>query len=646
MKIKILFQFLFLTISSVCIAQPWVQQNAVFNPSGVPSLPFSQPRFADLDGDNDSDMIIGSTSENPTYLQNVGSVANPQFAPGADIFENINALDAEMGVFKDMDNDGDLDFITGGFTGLNLFLNIGNVNNPAFEKVQGYFTGLNVGQIPVPDLADIDNDGDFDLVVGFSESGLVRIYLNSGDITSGLFSESEAYDVGDIGLYAYPIFCDLDNDGDYDLVAGRDGHNIWYFQNSGDQQNAVWELNTTYFNGIADNTYWNSPGLTDLNNDGTFDLVYGTADGPLHYFVNTGSPDLPAWTENLTLFGGVLDPGGASNPCLFDFDNDGDLDLLSGSQMGNIYYYENTGTPSGPAWNENSVYFASIDHSIYSAVAAGDVNADGLPDVIVGDLSGKLYYHRNTGLGFEFVVDVLQNISLGGWSCPRLIDFDEDGDLDIIAGAENGKLSYIQNQGSPENPDWQLVNGFFGTFDIGSNCVPSISDLDFDGDLDLLCGSMFGDLAFLENQNGNWVQNNLILIGLNGEQNAAPFLADLDADGDDDLVLGEYSGIFSYYRNDFLIASIANTSNTNTYVSVSPNPCHENTTIDFLLKKPSMVKISVISPEGKTLHEYSTGYLVEGSHNYYLDANALSKGLNLVKVETSTYSEVLRLIKF
>ena len=105
------------------------------------------------------------------------------------------------------------------------------------------------------------------------------------------------------------------------------------------------------FDGSETSTYWNSPCLVDLNGDGRPDLIYGTSAGPLQYYVNGGPPADPVWTANTSLFGGVLDVGAASSPFFFDFDADGDLDLVSGSQLGDIKYYENVGTNAAPAWS-------------------------------------------------------------------------------------------------------------------------------------------------------------------------------------------------------------------------------------------------------------------------------------------------------
>ncbi|MCF7858847.1 MAG: FG-GAP-like repeat-containing protein [Candidatus Cloacimonetes bacterium] len=641
--------FLVLLLAVTLAAQPWLQNDDMFNSSGVPSLPFSQPRFADIDGDEDMDMILGNLNEAPYYIENVGSVGNPDFSEGNNIFAGISPLDAEMGVCSDLDNDGDLDLITGGFSGLNYFENIGSVNLPEFQLVNNFFSDLAVGQNPVPDLADVDDDDDLDIVVGFSENGSVKIYLNTGSIGNAQYSEDETIEIGDVGLYAYPNFCDLDADNDQDIIVGRDSYGIVYFQNNGTPQNGVWEINETMFSGIGVETYWNSPGICDLNGDGTFDLIFGNAAGPLLYYENNGTPQIPSWQQNTTLFSGVIDVGGASNPVFYDFDEDGDFDLISGTQLGYIKYYQNTGSVYAPAWEEGSDYFASIDHSIYSAITLGDVNNDGNADAIVGDLSGHFYYHRNTGSGFVFESEVLNTVDIGDWSAPRLVDMDNDDDLDIVAGNEAGNLFYFENQGTPEVPDWYEITDFFSGIDVSSNCVPGLGNLNESDGFNVITGDLWGEVQFFENISGVWTEDPTMFTGVSGEQNTTPALVDLDDDGDLDLVLGNYSGTLNYFEN--LLYNVHSNNETvspNQFdLSNYPNPFNPSTNIHFSIPSECKVELTIYNILGQKVKTQISETLPAGDYSETWNGmnefdQPLSSGVYFYKLDINYKTQAIK----
>jgi VCBS repeat protein/type IX secretion system substrate protein len=629
------FSYILIFISftlTILQAQPWQQNDAIFNPSGIPSLSFSQPRFADVDADNDFDLILGGVNDRPLFFENIGSVANPSFQAGVDIFSHVASLDAEMGVFHDLDNDGDLDFICGGFTGLNFYDNIGDSSSPSLQKVNLFFAGLVVGSNPVPTLTDMDADSDLDLLVGLSENGSLKYFPNSGSPDSAIYLEANSQTWYDVGLYAYPYFSDLDNDGDFDLMVGKDIHGFSYYKNIGDSSAWQWQDASFLFAGLGSATYWNSPCLVDLTNDNKNDLIYGTASGPLNYYRNTGSATSPSWSVNTSLFGGVLDVGGASSPCLIDFDFDGDFDILSGVQLGSPKYYRNIGTPAAPAWQANHSYFSSISHSIYLAVTAGDVNGDSLPDVVAGDLNGHLFFHQNTGIGFMYDSTTFDGIDLGDWSAPKLFDMDYDNDFDIVAGNDAGNLFYFENSGSPDSASWQEISGYFGTIDVGSNCVPALGDIDSDGDMDIFTGDISHNIQFFRNDSGTWTEDPTVVSGITAGQNAAPALADLDNDGDLDLIIGNYDGTFNYYENQnaTFIPSSEEYFFPNKYllVNVYPNPFNLSTVFNIKIQKAGNLQLKIFNQLGQTVIDENIGYKNTQQFQYRLNfPNNLASGI-------------------
>ena len=620
-------------------ASDWKLNPGMFNPSGVPSLTFSQPRFADLDADGDQDMILGSISGKPVFLTNTGTSTSPQFSIIDDIFAPVNELDAEVGVCYDIDADGDLDLISGGYRGLQLYRNTGNAIAPVFVKVDNFFSELTLGSNPVADLGDIDQDGDLDLVVGFSEDGAVKLYTNSGSDSIAIFLESSAVTLGDLGLFAYPVFCDPDNDGDLDIFCGQDGHYFTYFQNTGTALSGSWASNGGVFSGLGAGTYFNSPAIVDINGDGKQDLIYGNYSGPLNYYKNTGSTSTPTWTVNTSLFGGIIDVGGASTPFFIDKDRDGDLDMVTGTQMGYIKLYRNDGSASAPTFKYATTY-APLKHSIYSFVSFAEVSGDESYDALVGDLNGNIYYHM--GSGYTFASSSLNIANIGEWSAPRFIDMDYDGDQDIVAGNEDGFLTYYENQGSTSLPLWSEVFNYFDSLDVGYNCVPAFADLDFDGDYDLLAGGGYHKAHYYENVDGSWVEDTSMVEGIVTKQNASPAFADLDGDGDQDLILGNYDGNFDYYENMREVVAIKPTTalpedfKLNSY----PNPFNPSTAISFsIFAKASMdrqrlVQINIYDLSGKLVKNILNENKTAGEYTINFTAPAtMSTGIYFCRLK-------------
>ncbi len=631
-------------ITTIANAQNWYQNDGVYNTSGVPSLTFSAPRFADLDNDNDFDLVLSGSDSPPVMLENIGSASNPSFSETGFISHNITALEADLCTLADLDNDGDFDLIASGYGGLTYFNNTGSIITPSFTRDTLVFAGLNVGNNPAPTIADINGDGAPDLIIGLSESGALKYYINSGSSTTAEFLESNAMLLGiDVGLYAYPELVDPDGDGDWDLLVGRDDLNLYYYRNDGTAQEPNWSSNNSYCSGLAGNHYFTTPTMVDLNGNGLLDIVYGHYGGLLNYFNNTGTANNPVWTENLSPFGGNLDVGGASNPCMFDWDADGDLDLISGFNMGGLKYFHNIGTVAGSAWEAAHSVFSAIEgESIYSSVAVGDLDNNGYPDLVMGFLTNVLVFYENTGSQYVANTNHFNNLDIGWWLIPRLMDMDNDYDLDVVVANDDGDLHYFETQGTITNPSFVLIGGYFSGINGPSNSSPALADYDSDGDIDILLGGISGDLEYYENTGTTatpvWTENSTLFSNVSVHQNAAPAFGDLDGDGDLDLTIGAYNGTFSYFENRNPIVSIENDQptlpNQISVNSVFPNPFNRSATFSIAGEKSGKIIIDIYDLAGRH-HRRHSAYINAGESSLVTITMPLNAGSGVYMYQVS-----------
>ena len=254
--------------------------------------------------------------------------------------------------FADIDDDGDLDlFVVEYYGNVKYFENIGSAANPSFDNpVTNPFGLVASNYYLMPAIADLDDDGDMDLVIG-GYDGNMRYFKNSGTAGNPSFDAPVLNTFGMSPVYGmfWPELADLDNDGDYDLMKGGYYGVFNYQKNTGTASSPMFGANQQNPFGLDSTYYWSQPALADLDGDGDLDLLSGSYYGNLYYFENTGSSSSPQFAApQINPFGLILPPGYIyfASPTFADLDDDGDMDLLLGvagySYAGKLYYYENT----------------------------------------------------------------------------------------------------------------------------------------------------------------------------------------------------------------------------------------------------------------------------------------------------------------
>jgi len=359
--------------------------------------------FADVDGDLDDDLLTLNYDQPNGLYENMGlGVFTEVVDPTNDLLAASRAKGADFG---DVDGDGDLDaFVANGKAAANdLLVNQGGVQ----LGVEGHFLrdGTSVVSTDVAPsyagaLADLDGDADLDLVVANRYAPNVR-YENTGGgvfapVTSGPIPAAESFGSRDVEI------ADLDNDGDLEVVvANSTGESNYVYVNRGNAQGAVEGTFVRLLNDPFHTDGGRSYGVTagDLDADGLADLVVSNRNQVNFLYENVTVGGQIAFQRVLT---GPFDPAVAPTSdsyaaALGDVEGDGDVDVVFANRATSNAFFLAKGA-------SGFEYQRVTDGQIVSDVADSrdvvlrDVTGDGALEAMVANtLGGDNALYDNLG---------------------------------------------------------------------------------------------------------------------------------------------------------------------------------------------------------------------------------------------------------
>lgn len=573
------------------------------------------PAFADIDADGDLDLFLGQNGWTNYYASQPGGIeyyrndkgvyskqtgAWDADAKTGNPFNNVVLGTYVRPVFVDFDTDGDLDVIIGSYQ---------YVGPPDYARVVSYFQNdgkgnftpspitvngpVNIFRAISPAVGDMDDDGDYDILLGSYNYGTLYHYLKQ--VTPGTFDvetgpwdpatkTGNPFDGFAVGANASPAFVDFDKDGHLDLfVADEPGYNkysnsvIHYYHNSGSNVfEEKFHLDNP-FSGIFVQAYA-APVLLDVDGDTQLDAVVGNKYSDSYTDPNTGQliytySSLQYFRNTEGRYSKVADPSqplaglevqGFFSPQFIDIDNDSDLDIVSGNDYGRVVLFRNVdGTYVKETDNDP---FVNTGVEYRSSVRLVDIDNDGDLDLFMGNGSGDIAFFRNDNgqfinqYGPGNPLDITTTFSTFRTPFPAFTDVDHDGDLDVFYGGADQyqsptQLLYLENTGTPEVPLFEKpIAGMFPDIN-GLAPQPLFIDYDADGDLDTFVGNYDGTISFLLNENPAVAASFTAAPATYEPGHDAPLVVVPDlvlTDADDDLILRATVSIVNYQPGDKL----------------------------------------------------------------------------------------------
>jgi hypothetical protein len=387
----------------------------------------------DVDNDGDRDLFFSEeTCSNIYFMKNLGNADSAYmdgftyYPPSAPIV-NFQIFPATY--YEDVNFDGIPDLIVGSNIydrssisdnfqqSAWLYLNQGTVTLPNFAFIKNNFLQdqmIEVGDNSAPAFVDADGDGDLDMFIGsYTSQDTVShlfYYENTGSASSPEFTYvTDDYNtISSLGFYNLkPQFADIDGNGTQDLVftatSMQTGTTSLYFIPNKDPGHLDFSgatpVNTSFVINPDENVL-----LVDVNQDGLYDILLGTATGALQYWINHGPRGVLDYTLQNPSFLGLGVTTARQNPVITtgDLNADGKTDLVLGDQLGAITIYSDF-RAENPATSVQNIIWDEASQSYISKNLGGrvwptvvNVFATNRPAMLIGNFLGGMVILKNS----------------------------------------------------------------------------------------------------------------------------------------------------------------------------------------------------------------------------------------------------------
>ncbi len=512
-------------------------------------------------------------------------------------------------IFKDYNMDGKNDIFTysPGYASMMVYKNVSD-NSLKFERVvypylktllPGGYVNLFVTNADYPGIADVDNDGDLDILTFGVLGSFIDMHKNMSmekyGIPDSLDYEHYTYCWGWVAendesnqlfydtCFASGSFApiserkvrhtgstlllhDFDDNGQVDLLLGDvDYPKLFALYNTGSSDNAfITSADTLFPSSTYAVSLYSMPGASyiDVNNDNIKDLIVSPFDPGIvtsrnkissWLYINSGANNLPnfEYPDMSFLQKDMIDVGSGAYPVVFDWDGDGLKDLF----VGNYGYYI-------------SSYY--INYTLHS------------------NFQSKIAYFKNVGTSEKPIFQLWENDFAGLGSLnklgliPTFDDIDGDGNTDLLVGDSEGSIIYVKYL---QNDVFEVVSENYLNIDIGEFSSPQLFDINKDGLKDLLIGEKGGNINYYQNQGIVGASDFVYVTDSLGKVNVTDYSLSWDGfstpsffrdnDGNTGLVVGSEQGKIFYFK------AIDNNLNGKFIESDQLNQLLDTTNVDF-----------------------------------------------------------------